>query len=891
MNFVKRNRASFIAPAAVMLVLFIIFAVKHVYPFGDVNAAYYDMTAQYVPLFSHTHDFLHGNAPMLFDWYNGAGADFTINDITYGFSPMNIFFFFVSRDGILNSMSFFLLIKLMLCSVTMSVYMRKVRGADELTNTAMSLFYAYCGYNLQYYMNIFFLDIVILFPLLMLALDHMLKTGKPLWYTIASAAVLSINYYLAVMVFAFVIFYCFGHMLFIQTDRSERRRISAQLALFTVLALVISAFMILPTLLKLTNSPRADYINKPLAEMLTTRAGEFDPQKRFMLFGTELGISALLFSIFLAKKNKKPVPKETWLGVMLMGILIIPIISEGSNLLWHMGSYSHFPYRFGFILTFLSADIFASFTTRLKEDVPAAKPASPKAEKAVRYGAILARASAVIILVVMCMLLVDSGITDLDTYSIYLFAFAAAIVSVFLAMAVFNRKQLGIYAAVSIILQSLIGGYGLLAPGMDDVYKYFSPKIRDELDIEHDNLSRIKQLHNCIFPNYGILTGTPSLGDWTLNVSREYFEEGEALGYSRDYTVSYDVGGTAFTDALLNVKKVFQFLDPESRLYTFSQKLNDYCFYDCSCTLPFGILVNKDFTEISSDGCDEPFSYQNRLYRALTDSDDDIFTFYRYKDAVTAEDSEMITNVMFPYTYTAEFELTEPSVLYLYEEDNENVLMQINVNGEPAPIPYGDDIENNTFPRADENGTAYIGEYGPGKIRISIISTIEASEVFYVGFMSIDKLEKLCGMYEENAHAHDVKAEGYELSMKIDDPQGRYVFIPVEYSSNWRAEVNGKKADVISVMGGMFMAVKLGSEDAELSMKFVPASHFIGLIISAAGIIMFVLVMLLRRKGHDPAKNKFFGNAAYICFTAAACGLIFLLCIAPTVGFILSFFI
>ncbi|MBR4626487.1 MAG: YfhO family protein [Ruminococcus sp.] len=891
MNFIKRNRAHFIAPAVVMLILMVIFAVKHVYPFGDVNVGYYDMTVQYIPLYTHTHDFLHGNAPMLFDWYNGAGSDFTVNDIVYGFSPMNLFFLFVSRDGILNAMTFFLLIKLMLCSFTMSLYLKKVRSADDITNIALSVFYAFCGYNLQYYMNIFFLDIVILFPLLMLSLDRLLRSGKPLCYTAAAAAMIMVNFYLSVMAFVFLIFYCFGHMLFIQTDPKERRRISAQLGLFTVLALVISAFIVLPPLLKLTVSPRADYINQSFVDMLTSRKGDYDPHKQFMLLGTELGIAALIFSIFLAKKNKKPVPKETWLGIYLMGILLIPVISEGSNILWHMGSYAHFPYRFGYIFAFVSADIFAGFCSGLKDDIPAAKPASAKAEKAIRYGSVFTRAGAVIILIVMCLLIKNAGITDLDTYSIYIFALAAAVISTVLAMAVFSRKQLGIYASAAVLLQSLICGYGLLAPGTGDAFNNVGGDLRNSLDIEHDNLSRIHQLHNCLFPNYGILTGTPSLGDWTLGISREYFDETANLGYTTDYTIAYDVGGTGFSDALLNVKKIFQYVETDSRLYTYSQEMKGYRFYDCNYTLPFGILTGKDFTEVSYGKNDTPFTYQNRLYKALSGDDDDLFTVYRFKDHITAEDSEMVTNVMFPFTYTAEFEITEPSVLYLYEKDSINVLMQININGKPACIPYGSELKNNTFPRADENGTVYIGDSDSGKVTISVISSTEASESFYIGALSTEKLGRLCDIYKDGSHAENVKAEGYKLTMNVPDPQGRYVFIPVEYNSNWRAEVNGKKTDVISVMNGAFMAVKLGSEDADITLKFVPVTHFISLVISIVGLVMLVLILLLIRKGHDPAKAKTFGTAAYICFSAAAAGLLLLLCIAPTIGYIVSFFI
>ena len=79
MSFIKRNKEYFIAPLITMLIVLIVYAVKGVYPFGDRSIAYYDMPIQYVPLYHHTFDVLHGKAPAFLDWYNGAGADFTAN--------------------------------------------------------------------------------------------------------------------------------------------------------------------------------------------------------------------------------------------------------------------------------------------------------------------------------------------------------------------------------------------------------------------------------------------------------------------------------------------------------------------------------------------------------------------------------------------------------------------------------------------------------------------------------------------------------------------------------------------------------------------------------------------------------------------------------------------
>ena len=73
--------------------------------------------------------------------------------------------------------------------------------------TAFAVMYSLCGYVILYGSCFTpWMDIVALFPLLMLALDRLLTTGKKLFYIVMVALSFIINYYLSAMALIYVFF-------------------------------------------------------------------------------------------------------------------------------------------------------------------------------------------------------------------------------------------------------------------------------------------------------------------------------------------------------------------------------------------------------------------------------------------------------------------------------------------------------------------------------------------------------------------------------------------------------------------------------------------------------------------------------------------------------------
>ena len=890
MSFIKRNKEYFIAPLITMLIVLIVYAVKGVYPFGDRSIAYYDMPIQYVPLYHHTFDVLHGKAPAFLDWYNGAGADFTANSTTYLLHPMNLFFLFVKRGDILYSMSFFLMIKLMLASVSMTFYLRKSYSNGFILNTALSLMYTFCGFMLQNYVNIFFIDFLILFPLFMLALVHLLKNAKPFWYTVVTAYMYTINGYLCDMVLIFTVFYAAGYLFFMQSDNKSRGRSAANLGLYTFTAIIITAVVNVATTIRTLNSPRMNEVKLSYFDMILTREGDFDVQKQFMMFGSEFGIAALALTIFMLQRKKQKLDSDTKFRTYLAAILLIPIVSEGSNLLWHMGSYVHFPYRFGYILTFVFIDTLAHFLSKHNEEAPIKQAKSPGAAKGSKALALVLTAAEIGLFAMMCKKLSYQSIPDTDSYMFYGFVLILSLLSAFTVLSFCGKKMRTAVILSLAVLQSGAATYGFIAPNKFTASRNNSLIVeKSDFDVPDDNISRIKSINYLTFPNYQQYIGLPTLNDWTLNISKDFWKTNAYLGYSHYYTNTYDNGGTAFSDALMNVKQAFSTRKYDDSLYSLARKTDKAYIYDCNYTLPFGILVPEILPDISYDDKRSVFDNQNAVYKSVTGSDEDLFSVHTLSDFLTDEESEFEITMKTPNVYAASIELTEPSVIYAFS-DNDESSYQFKLNGEDVIFPYLTLDDNTVYPGPKDCGIVLLGSADKGKIRLSLASNIKDTSELVIGIMSIPKLEKLCSYYSEGAHAYDVSAKGSTLTMKVDDPQGRYIFIPVEYSKNWSVKVNGKKAEVKPSLNNAFMAIKLGDEDADIEMKFIPYDNIRSLFITVAGIAVFVLLMVLRKKKHDPAETKGLQMTALVCFAIVSTAALIAVYAIPSIGYFISLF-
>ena len=133
--------------------------------------------------------------------------------------------------------------------------------------------------------------------------------------------------------------------------------------------------------------------------------------------------------------------------------------------------------------------------------------------------------------------------------------------------------------------------------------------------------------------------------------------------------------------------------------------------------------------------------------------------------------------------------------------------------------------------------------------------------------MSLEKLQKVCDMYNNSG---DVSAQNYSLDIKNvkAEIKDKVLLIPLQYNGCWSADVNGKNAEVRSVMS-LLTAVELNGENNNISMKFTPTGFKTGVIISVVSAVLFAVVLILRRK--ERLAPKALCSFVYALYSLAFC--------------------
>ena len=193
------------------LVMIVILILKGIWPFGSSRIDYFDNMQQVAPLYAHLWDFMHGKASIWFDWYTGLGTNVSMSISAFSMiTPFNLLLYFVPRSYILESISIITLVKMIFMSVAMyALINKKYNNLVYGLKVMFSCMYAFCGYVILYGSCFTpWMDIVAFFPILIMAYDRMLETGKKMLYICMIALCFIINYYLSAMSLIYIFLIC-----------------------------------------------------------------------------------------------------------------------------------------------------------------------------------------------------------------------------------------------------------------------------------------------------------------------------------------------------------------------------------------------------------------------------------------------------------------------------------------------------------------------------------------------------------------------------------------------------------------------------------------------------------------------------------------------------------
>ena len=830
-----------ISPLIVLLCVLTVYALHGFFPFGSESIVWDDMGQCSVPIFYTVWDALHGNGSILFNFRTACGI-FISSAYESIFSPLNtLFFLLCPRDKILESMSFFLLFKLMISAFSATLVIRYRFQIHDLWQILFGVLYAFNPFLLQYYSNASWMELVMIFPLVLLGADRLFQKKKPLLYIITLTYCLIMQLYIAYMIVLFL-FLAGGMYIGLLLPKHERKGAVLRFGVSSVLSIALSAFSALPTYFYMTASSR--YQNtKSFVQILMSTAANPRTKLGMLLIMTALPF-ALVFMLFLNFRKEK---KKIGFFAMTLLLFLLPIAFENINLMWHMGSYVNFSMRYAFMFHMMLLLAAAYFLQRFPQKLYHGKTISRILTGVLAVG--LMAASFIIELG-----LYDNSekglISQSNTVSIcILFALDFVLYALLLR---FGHKTVScILVSCFVLWECGIFFNRAVNTGSARNYEYSLDFIEEcdniyaSLPVERDNLSRIKNIDGTLNTNYPLIVDCASMSNFTHIIPASLKLSMQQLGYSTVYTRILDTGGTLFTDAMLGYKYTLSMTPLNSLDYEYIGTAGRYLVYENKYTLPFGMVGSVDLLG-NSIFESTAFQTQNKLWHDLSGDENDLLTVPEIQE----KRSEHIA--------LYEFDVEGTQELYIVcKGSNKRKNMQIYVNGIPVRVPSLGEVNNTRYTTRFNNSILDLGEYTDEHvtIRVELLNSTITMDDLQTRIALLDKpaLQTFCTEQKNNVIS---TADSHSMEIAATAEQKDCVlFLPLTFDEGWQCKVNGQPVEAQEALG-TFMAIPLDKGDNKITLQFMPKGLKLGAIISMASLLLCVVWCLKQRSWTEKANKK-----------------------------------
>lgn len=771
-------------------------AVKGIYPFGTKVLSIGDMGEQTIPIYTFLWDVMHGDKSIFFDWNTGLGNNMAgiISHFAL-ISPFNLFFFFVPRDFIELSMFYFFLFKLL--GITGSIYFVTRRWFPHIRMTviyAFCMLYVFSPFFVDYYRFPSWLDSVFIFPLIIFFYFELIhEKGKGIGYTIclSLAAVMSFQH-----TFMLVILLVFTTGGLVISDREKYGKGIVRLLVLSAVGALLSACVWLPGVMQIFTASRFDG-NRSVIDLFST-VYIFNPSKWMKIINLGLPIGLACCMVKDIRKNKA----LRWFFYMDI-ILVLPIILESTNLLWHGGSYQGYTMRFAYMLTFWM-NVTGLYCYQQSEDKVILQSISNTWQWIV--------AGVLSVFIIGVSYYVSNHTISIPMIIIVVLLSACIGVSVLWV----RGTEYGVLVLVSTVAISLSMMGNKITPITDvsssGVLSY--NEIRDQEE-SSPVLNRTKMLSAFVSQNYPLYLQKSAIGNYNASEATAQIESMTDIGYAEiGYRMS-DYGGTIFSDALLGIKEAIG-TEADNELYTEKVQYGDSTIYLPKYTYEDGILIRQDWDE-AVIGNENPFVWQNAMAESVLGTE--LLTLYETK------------------TDTLDFRIDEKSILYCYVPGALQPEVLINtITVEDADTHQK--TEKIFHESGWENGIVYLGIYNGQNLQLSFDKSEEVDTIF-LAVLALDKLEEYQPFYAGNFH---YTAGGHSMNINLTDAsEGDRLFLPIYHDKGWKCYVNDREIEIDTFLTGS-MVIPLAEGDNDIRLVFYPKGFKVGMLCSILGIVLFTIL-------------------------------------------------
>lgn len=855
----KRHWEKLLAPISVLFILSIVFYNFGLFPFGTNALNWGDMAQQNFPVMLQLKDILNGSKGPLYSMVNAGGMDFLGMFLFLASSPFTFISAFISKENLVYYINIMIVLKLMMSAFTSSLFFNRFfKDLTKLQIVTLSAAYALCGYTMLFYQLHTWLDVMYMFPLLLIAFARLIKKDSFVPYTLVLSCMILFQFYLGYMIALYIIFGFALYLIFVAKPQDRKRNVFF-FAIGTFLSVLICAPVLFSAYSQYKKSARGISILDSLS------SGHFVTSLITTLPFIFCTLSLIVVFFLLKKKHFEDKRFKAFFIMYVM--IIIPIIIDPINKMWHTGSYQAFPVRYGYMTVLMGLSLMAYFICEVNRTKKPLKEENSKSA----FAFVLLLILEFIIFQAWFVLRNGNVLKKYSTtlwggmQSFFLLLVYAIIGCVILyAVVTVYRKEKLSKGAFSVILCVFILTEGLFNSTVyigygersTDYYREVM-SLSDKVD-DHDTY-RMKVYKKYFDVNLTGAMGYNSLAHYTSLIDNDYIYAMKKLGYSSYWMEVNSNDSTVFMDALLGNKytiKSLAHLDTfENNVYT-GDRLNivrNEFFLSLGTVMP--TQVTKEFASL--DETDRAV-LQNNLYKKLTGRSNDIITKYNYIRTsglyFSGDDKKTYYELLNlnPGIITYRINVKGRQNLYFdsFDEMTTNVTepnyntFRITVNGRSIVSKY---------PNKDTTGIIDLGEFEDEVVNVSI-SVAKSGQANSFGVFGMDLDELKTGLSKINQSSVTVKND--KITVKSDtEEDNQSLMLTIPFNKGFKAKVNGKSVKISKTLD-TFMSIPLEKGHNEVELKYTSPGLLLGLVVGFIGIIlMIVLALFYKKRKHKEIKH------------------------------------
>lgn len=813
----------------------VIYAIWGQAPFGDKTLLIWDMKWQYVSFFSHLRDIMHGEASIFYSFSRALGGEMLGVLSYYLLSPFNLIIYFFDKKIIYIGILVIALCKVGTTGLTMYAFLaRRERGYSALI---FSCAYAVSSYVVAYQFNIFWMDALILLPLMVLGIEKLVDEKKSMLYIIVIALGVITNFYTGYMLCVFSVLYFLCYFFLISETRYSLVTI-LRYAVSSLLGGMLAMGIALPTLFALQGG-KANQDYKLLIEDKTPLLGYMELfrasfcgeiSNEQMTVGKPLLYCSVLAILFVGYYliNMQGRIRQKIAYALLLIVLMRSFKYNNLNCMWHgMQSPMGSPYRFAFIYVFLIIEMAHAGFVVWKTSTDKKK----------------IQGIFIVALILLLLLFMERGLFFqmnskgiwllnmglVCAYLVLLFRFKAGKwVLAFLLMVelALNAEQLYLKSAA---YQSVgVTEWESYVKKMEPLVEHVG---------EQEGFFRVLLTGDAHFScNDGLLWNLYSLESYTSLEKVNTQQLARNLGYSHgiNFGMSYGTGATTASDILLGVRYIIS-SDKYGKPYKAVYEKNGLTIWENEEVLPIVYFADEKVLKINPEQM-SLFNYENAIFHNLCSIiDKDIYKtealeFMEMQNLALNEFGKYVCKNDKKDAYIAyRINVSETGDIYLQDFHSGAAKVELEVNGKVQDISE----QTGTVKRLgviSSEDDAYIRFY------------LDAGGIFDDSVLHLVKEQReVLTEYTEELQKQNITIAGEEndivVQCKNNAKERRCLMFTIPYDKGWHAYVDGEEVTLLENKHQMiFVPVEEGEHTVEL--VYVPQGWHAGLLLSFVAVIL-----------------------------------------------------